>query len=130
MFVNQARDLTNRDKASAAWAPDVPAWVLLLADSCDRTSQRIVGDQLGKSAGYVSRLINRSYAGSYPEAEQIVRARFGAEEVMCPLFGTMPLKTCIRNRRRQRPANWAQVQLARACPDCPNNTDRPNDQED
>lgn len=116
--------LTNRDKALAAWAPETPAWVLLLADACDRTNQRSVADTLGKSGGYVSRLVNRSYAGSYPEAEQLVRARLGAEEVMCPLFGRMPLKTCIRNRRRERPANWAQVRFSQTCPDCPNNTDR------
>lgn len=123
-------NLTNRDKAVIAWRPDAPAWVLLLAEHCDRTNQRAVADRLGKSSGYVSRLINRSYAGSYPEAEQLVRARFGAEDVMCPVFGTMPLKTCIRHRRRARPANWMQLRLAGACPDCPNNTDRPTSEEE
>lgn len=116
---------SNRAKASAAWSPDCPPWVLLLADACDRTSQRIVADKLARSGGYVSRLINRSYAGSYEEAEQLVRAAYGAEGVMCPLYGEMPLRACIRHRRRKTPAaNEMQVRLARACPDCPNNTDR------
>ena len=63
---------TNLDRAIAAWGADLPEWVRLLADAADRTSQRAVADQLGKSAGYVSRLIRRDYAGSYAEAETIV----------------------------------------------------------
>ncbi|WP_343526928.1 hypothetical protein [Sphingomonas sp.] len=114
----------------AAWGVDAPAWVLVLADACDRTTQRMVAEQLGKSGGYVSRLINCSYAGSYPEAEQLVRATLTEEEVVCPLYGQMPLKTCIRNRRRERSENWLHAQFARTCPECPNNTDRPHEQED
>lgn len=121
--------LTNRDKAFASWGADAPAWVLMLADACDRTNQRLVAEKLAKSGGYVSRLINRSYAGSYPEAETQVRAVFGGEDVVCPAFGPMPLKTCVRHRRRERPANWMQVQLARTCPACPNNTDRPQEED-
>lgn len=125
MFVNHS----NRDKAATAWAPDVPAWIAVLAEACDRTNQRAVAEQLGKSAGYVSRIINRSYAGSYPEAEQLIRATLSAEEIVCPLYGQMPLKTCIRNRRRERSANWLHAQFARTCPTCPNNTDHPHAQE-
>lgn len=120
---------TNRTKAVAAWGADAPAWVLTLADACDRTNQRAVADQLGKSGGYVSRIINRSYAGSYPEAETLVRATLSAEEVICPLYGQMPLKTCIRNRRRVKATNWLHAQFARTCPECPNNTDHPHAQE-
>lgn len=123
-------NLNNRERAAIAWAPEPPPWVLLLADACDRANQRQVGDRLGRSSGYVSRIISRSYAGSYAEAEVQVRAAFGAEEVMCPLYGPMPLRTCIRNRRRERPANWLHVQFAQRCPDCPNNTDRNPDEED
>jgi len=120
---------SNRTKAIAAWTAEAPAWVLVLADACDKTSQRAVADQLGKSSGYVSRLISRSYAGSYPEAEQLVRATLSAEEVVCPLYGQMQLKTCIRNRRREKSANWMHVQFAQTCPTCPNNTDHPHAQE-
>ncbi|KQO58863.1 hypothetical protein [Sphingomonas sp. Leaf257] len=126
MFVNHS----NRDKALSAWGADAPAWVLVLADACDRTNQRAVASQLDKSGGYVSRLINRSYAGSYPEAEQLVRATLTEEEVVCPLYGQMPLKTCIRNRRRTKSVNWLHAQFAGSCPTCPNNTDRPHEQED
>ncbi|MDC6695420.1 hypothetical protein, partial [Leclercia adecarboxylata] len=61
------------------------------ATACDKDNQRIVADRLGKSSGYVSRLINRRYAGSYSEAETIVRMVYGQEDVACPLFGPIPL---------------------------------------
>lgn len=118
----------NRERAIVAWGTDLPRWIALLADACDRTNQRVVADRLGKSGGYVSRVLNRAYAGSYEEAEKIVRAAYADEHVLCPALGAtpieMPLRTCIRNRRRARPANWAQVAFARACPGCSNNTDR------
>ena len=120
MPVNQ---LTNLERATAAWGLSPPDWIALLARSCDATNQRLVADRLAKSSGYVSRVLSRTYAGDYAEAERQVRATFGAERVLCPVFGDMGLRTCITNRRRTRPANWAHVQLARTCPDCPNNTD-------
>ncbi|KQM23142.1 hypothetical protein ASE73_02645 [Sphingomonas sp. Leaf24] len=116
---------TNLEKASGAWGSDLPEWVSLLANACDRTSQRAVAEQLGKSGGYVSRLINRAYAGSYPEAEQQVRARFGSDRVACPLWGEIPLSSCIRQRRRTDPPNnHMRHAAARTCPTCPNNTDQ------
>ena len=119
---------TNLDRAIAAWGADLPDWVRLLADAADRTSQRGVADQLGKSAGYVSRLINRAYAGSYEEAETQVRAKFGAEQVACPLWGEIPLASCVQLRRRKRPPqNHMHHACARTCPNCPNNTDRQED---
>ena len=120
-------NLTNRDKALAAWGAEAPAWVLLLADECDRSGQRIAGNRIGYNSAVVSRIVNAKYPGDLAEVETLVRAALGAEQVMCPVFGVTPLKRCITNRRRTRPANWAQVQLARACPDCPNNTDRPEE---
>lgn len=117
-------DTTNHQRAVAAWCGQLPEWVKLLALHADRTSQRAVADRLGKSGGYVSRLINHSYAGSYAEAERQVRATFGDERVDCPVFGAIALKTCIRSRRRKGPViNFVHRQFAAACPGCPNNTD-------
>lgn len=117
-------NVTNLARAATAWGDDMPAWVRLLASACDTDNQRIVGDRLGKSSGYISRLINRSYAGSYPEAERIVRAAYGDEDVACPLFGPIPLASCLRARRRKGPPrNQLHHQYAATCPACPINTD-------
>lgn len=116
---------SNLMRATAAWGAGMPAWVQLLASACDTTSQRRVADVLGKSSGYISRIVNRNYAGSYEEAELLVRSRFGDEGVLCPLWGQIPLTSCIRNRRREGPArNQAHHQHDATCPTCPNNTDR------
>jgi hypothetical protein len=116
---------TNLDRARAAWGADMPAWIGLLASACDATNQRAVAERIAKSGGYVSRVINRNYAGSYEEAETIVRAAYGNEDVVCPLWGPIPLSSCIRARRRKAaPQNQAHLAHARTCPTCPNNEDR------
>lgn len=120
---------SNRERAEVAWGIDMPRWVMLLADAADRTSQRAVADRIDRSSGYVSRLINRNYAGSYEEAETIIRAAFGEEMVDCPVTGMpIPLQACVRNRRRTQPTqNWFHLRLKRTCPDCPSNTDSEGD---
>lgn len=130
MFVNHAAGDSNLGKARLAWGAAMPAWVKLLAEACDRTSQREVAARLGKSGPYVSRILRNAYPGDMAEAERLVRAAYGAERVMCPLFGSMALKTCMRNRRRPHPARH-EVHHAfdRTCPRCPNNTDKPHEED-
>ncbi|WP_394663243.1 hypothetical protein [uncultured Sphingomonas sp.] len=78
MFVNHS----NREKAAAAWAPEPPAWVKVLAEACDRTNQRAVADQLGKSGGYVSAASlpssSRSSARTAPAAAVTVEGGMGS----------------------------------------------------
>jgi hypothetical protein len=115
--------------AREAWGDQIPVWVATLARECDRTNQRQVAQRLGKSGGYVSRIINAKYAGDYFEAEQQVQAILNADKVDCPAFGTIPLETCLRSRRRKSPAtNAMQRSFDQHCPRCPLNTDRKDDQ--
>lgn len=117
--------LTNVERAQAAWGVDMPPHIRLLAGACDLTNQRQVGERLGKSSGWVSRIVNHNYAGSYDEAETIIRAAYGNEEVACPIWGAIPLSSCVRNRRRKAPPQNQSHRLhAATCPTCPNNTDR------
>lgn len=124
MAVNQTSNIA---RATSAWGADLQQWVRLLASACDASNQRVVAERLGKSSAYVSRIVNRLYTGSYAEAEVLVRRYFGAEEVLCPIFGPIPEKSCILNRRRKgTPRNYYERQFASACPDCPNNPDAAN----
>lgn len=118
---------TNVQVAVAAWGEPLPVWVRLLAIACDQSSQREVGDRLGKSSGYISRLINNKYPGDLAEAELLVRASYAADEVHCPIWNAaIPLRACISNRRRtRRPQNFAQVKYEQICPTCPHNSDGP-----
>jgi len=126
MFVKVNSDRPNFTKAATAWGEPMPEWIGILADACDRATQAAVGQALEKSSGYVSRIINRSYAGSYEEAEQLVRSRLAADQVICPVWQeTIPLTACMRNRRcKGTPRTQAHQLYARACPSCPHNLDR------
>lgn len=124
--VNRNNDLSNLDRARAAWGADMPRWVQLLASACDTTSQREAGDRIGKSSGYISRILNNRYPGDLGEAEKLVRAAWGAEDVACPLWGPIPLRSCMAARRRTLPPQNSVHHLhRRACPTCPNNSDGP-----
>lgn len=126
MSSNLNRDITNLDRARTAWGPHMPRWVALLASACDGASQREAGERLGKSGGYVSRILNNRYPGDLAEAEKLVRAAWGEEDVICPLWGPIPLASCMTARRRDLPPRHAIHHLhRRACPTCPNNTDGP-----
>lgn len=114
-------------KAELAWGADMPGWVRLLAEAIDRANQREVGQRLERSNAYVSRVLNRNYAGSYEEAETLVRAAYGAEEVGCPVWGgeLIPLSSCVRHRRKAKPTSEFDLKFRRYCPGCRNNTDTP-----
>ena len=125
MFVKVNSEAINLARAQGAWGDDMPEWVRILAKACDAATQREVGERLDRSGGYVSRVLSRTYAGSYEEAEQLVRSRLAADEVLCPIWNeAIPLRACIRNRRRKgSPRTQAHHAYARTCPHCPNNTD-------
>lgn len=122
-------NLNNLDRAIAGWGADLPAWIRMLANACDRTSQRQVAERIGKSHPYINRIVRNAYPGDLREAETLVRAAFGGEDVPCPAIGDLiPLSGCVRNRRRTAPpVNHLHQLWARNCPDCPFNTDAKDD---
>lgn len=123
MTVNHT--ITNLDRAVAAWGDTMPDWIRMLANAADRTNQRAVEIKLNRKGGYVSKILNRRYAGSYEEAETLVRVTFGSDQVECPIMGSIPLGSCVRNRRRRSPpVNQMHHLWARSCPTCALNTDR------
>lgn len=121
--------LTNIERATAAWGDSMPAWVRLLAAAADATNQRKAGEKINRNASYVSRILNRDYAGSYEEAERLVRAAWGNEDVLCPIWNdSIPLASCMNNRRRKgAPKNTFEHLYTVNCPRCPNNTDSPTE---
>lgn len=116
---------TNLATASECWGADMPNWVRLLALACDTTNQREVAERLGKSSPYVSRIVRKQYPGDLAEAERLVRAAYGREDVLCPVWGKpIPLSSCMTQRRRKGPPQGEIAALyARFCPGCAHNTD-------
>lgn len=124
--LNKNGDVSNLDRARATWGHDMPRWVQLLASAADATSQRAAAERIGKSSPYVSRIIRNEYPGDLAEAEKLVRAAWGAEGVECPLWGPIPLASCMERRRRTLPPRNGMHHLHRKhCPTCPNNLDGP-----
>lgn len=125
--VNKNNDLSNMARATSAWGANMPRWVHLLASACDATSQLKAAEKIGKSGPYVSRIIRNDYPGDLAEAEKLVRAAWGQEGVVCPLWGPIPLASCMTARRRSAPPTNRVHHLHRGtCPTCPNNPDGPS----
>ena len=115
----------NLSTARRTWGPRLPRWIELLANACDRTSQRKVADDLQFSNSYVSRLISNSYPGDLAEAERQVLANLTSDRVDCPFWRRpIPLSSCIRARRKESPQGAIFMAQRRACDACPRNTDQ------
>jgi hypothetical protein len=124
----RSKSVSNADRARDAWGTSLPRYIAMLASECDKSTQNAVAVKLQRSSGYISRLLSRTYTGSWTEAESLVLGAFSEDTVTCPMFGAIALKTCLRARRRKgNPINIVHRQYAQACPTCPNNSDRKED---
>jgi hypothetical protein len=121
----------DRQRLAAAWGDKPPRYIQILADACDRDSQRKVADRLGKSSGYISRVLYNNYAGSMAEAEKQILAAYTGDRVECLIWpDPIPRASCLRNRRRAGPPrNQFHITYDRVCPTCPMNEDRMGDAE-
>jgi hypothetical protein len=117
-------EISNIVKAREAWGADMPRWIALLADYADRKGQKAAGDIIGRSGGFVSRVLRNDYPGNLERSEALILTRFDTASVDCPEFGDIPHESCRSNRRRKGPpANFLQRRFADVCPNCPNNPD-------
>ena len=106
--------------ARAAWGEAAPAWVIALAEACDKGTQSDVAAQLKYSAGVVSAVLRRSYKGDMRSVEQAVRGVLFQSEVDCPaLVMAIPTQECVEHQRaRFSTASPQSVRLFRTCPSC------------
>lgn len=106
--------------ARAAWGPDLPDWVLRLAEECEATSQNKVAQRLNRSAALVSGVLRRTYAGDMQAVEEVVRGVYFRATVLCPAQGTISTAVC-RDWMRQSYSNGnsEQVRMYKACRACP-----------
>ena len=109
-------DDTNLARARAAWGEAIPAWVEVLAEECDRTSQARAGDRIGRSAGLVCNTLKGCYTGDLKAVEQLVRGALMAETVACPVVGELATDTCLSHQRAPwAPHNPSRIRFYRAC---------------
>jgi len=120
-----ATDMSGPAFARAAhhWGADLPDWVAALAIACDAAgSQAGTAARVGYSGAVVSQVLKRDYRGSYDAVEAAVRARIMAATIECPALGQILLEDCHDHQRAAGAGareSTLQVQLARACPICP-----------
>ena len=110
------------ETARAAWGDDVPDWVLVLAQECERSSQNMVARKLERSAALVSQVLRCRYTGDVASFEERVRGVFMLEVVECPEVGEMTTDQCqLWRGRAKAPSgrNTRHVRMGRACNRCP-----------
>ncbi len=108
----------------AAWGEDAPEWLAVLAEQCDRTSQKAAARKIGYSPSLVSSVLKGRYTGDLTAVEQAVRAALMAETVRCPAFGeAIKLADCLEHQKHAQSGNRGsafRAAMARHCPGCRN----------
>lgn len=107
--------------ATAAWGLDLPEWVQVLAEHCDRDGQRVTAARIGMSASVVTETLSRKYKGRVDRVAERVKGALMGATVDCPVLGELARDTCMAKQQLPFAAtNPERVQLWRACPKCPN----------
>lgn len=104
------------EKATAAWGEQMPEWILVLAEACDRTTQRRAAEQIGYAPSAVSAVIANKYKGDMEAVCTATQGAFMNKTVECPVLGEIPANQCLEYQRREfRPINQTRVMLYHAC---------------
>lgn len=110
------------EKARVAWGADLPEWIEVLAQECDRTTQNKAAAAIGRNGSVVSQALSRKYQGNYAPIEEAVRGTLMKETVACPELGELVKRDCLDWRKKAQNfnnVNWITVRMFRACNRCP-----------
>ena len=109
-------------KALSAWGDNIPDWVYVLAEQCERGSQMAAAQLIGYSSAVVNQVISKRYKGDLGAVEQAVKGALLAATVQCPVAGDLPAHRCLEYQRQPFAAtNPQRVALYRACRGCKHN---------
>ncbi len=104
----------------------LPAWIELLADKCDETSQNAVAKELSYSAAVVSAVLKNKYKGDLTRVEMRFKNAFMRADVACPLMGLITGGQCVRYQQKAvTGASSIVTRLKATCPTCPNREGAP-----
>lgn len=116
------------DTAKAHW-PQMPEWVRMLADHCDRHTQAAAARRISRSASLVNQVLKNRYPGDLAAVKERVEAAFNVESVSCPILGPISGSDCLKHQAAPyNPANHMAVALFRQCRRCPNACGRKSDE--
>lgn len=106
-------------KARQAWGEQLPDWVLMFADQCDKASVRAVCERIKYSPSVGSQVLSKSYAGRLDKIEAAVRGAYMGATVECPVLGELAVDKCLYHQGRKfASTNPMRVMLSRTCPTC------------
>jgi len=120
------------DVARAAWAQlgGCPDWIIVLAEECDRTSQRAVAGRIGYSAGAVNQVLAAKYKAPTERIEQAVRGAYLAAVVDCPVLGELAADLCLEHQGKPWGSSPMRIRLFNACRGgCPHSRINPKGKE-
>lgn len=107
---------TATNNMRASWGKQAPEWVVLLAEQCDRASQKKVAEAIRYSSAVVNQVLKNSYKGDLTAVEKAVRGAYLHATVGCPVLGDLELHSCLQHQRQKFSAtNSMRVRLYRAC---------------
>lgn len=108
--------MTTFELAATAWGAALPDWVRILANHCDRSTQREAAEAIGYSASVVNQVLANTYKGNLSRVQSAVEGAFMGSVVACPVLGELPQQDCLRHQRQPfNPSNPMRVRLYRAC---------------
>lgn len=108
--------------AKEHWGPDIPDWVLQLAQECELAPQTKVARKLKIAPSAVSQVLRKKYGADPSNIEAAVRGIYMDTEVDCPALGTLRSHICRDWRRKAEtfaPTNANRVRMFKACNNCP-----------
>ncbi len=109
-------------RAIHAWGEEIPDWVRVLAEQCERGSQVAAAELIGYSSAVVNQVISKRYKGDLGAVEQAIKGALMHAVVPCPVAGDLPAHRCLEFQRQPFAAtNPQRVALFRACRGCQHN---------
>lgn len=100
---------------------NAPAWIIALAEECDRTTQTKVAGRIGRSASLINQVLKNKYTGNLEGIRQRVDAVLRPSCFQCPVLGEISGDDCLKHQGKPyNPANNLAVRLFLACRKCPN----------
>ncbi len=104
------------DNMRDSWGKAAPGWVRIMAEQCDRSSQKKVAETIGYSSAVVNQVLKNVYKGDLSAVELAVRGAYLHATVNCPVLGKLELHRCLQHQRSKRlSTNHQMVRVFKNC---------------
>lgn len=95
--------MNSTEKARLYWGDNLPDWIRILAEECDKTSQGKVAARIKYSKATISLVLKNDYKGTIAAVEERIRAVLMNSTHECPVFGEILTRDCLFNQAQPFP---------------------------